>query len=476
VHIYWMRKDFRVSDNAALYHACKGQSAIMAVYLHCPSVWKRHQLSRAQVQFTWHHLKEVKDHLAELGVSLKIIKIERWSQCASALEKCLDAHKAEALYFNKQYELDECRRDDKVVKLCDTMGIKCHAFDDQVLIAPGEVLTKSDTCYRVFTPFKNACYRYLAKYGAPTVWPKPAKRKTSVGVQTSSVPLLDDAWQYPLDKALWPIGEDAALKRLRAFCRNDVNLYHQVRDVPSLDQTSRLSAYLAIGVVSPRQCLAHLLKVQGSGFVSKLNQGARTWLDELWWRDFYKCIMWYHPRVCMHQPYQVHTNKLNWSNDKKRFNAWKSGRTGVPLVDAAMRQLNQTAWMHNRLRMVTAMFLSKNCDIDWRWGEQYFSERLIDLDLSSNNGGWQWSSSTGTDASPYFRVFNPIEQSKRFDPHGDFIRQYCPELRGLDNKAIHDPSRIDVAGYPGPIVDIKLSRLKSIAKFKKISGLAKAYK
>jgi deoxyribodipyrimidine photo-lyase len=199
--------------------------------------------------------------------------------------------------------------------------------------------------------------------------------------------------------------------------------------------------------------------------------GPATWLSELIWREFYKHIVFFHPEVCRYKPYKANTDKIPWRYDEGDYQKWCEGNTGFPLVDAAMRQLNQTGWMHNRLRMVVAMFLSKTLFLDWRWGERYFMQHLIDGDLAANNGGWQWSASTGTDAVPYFRIFNPITQSERFDPEGRFIRQYCPELARLDNKAIHNPYARGVPprslDYPEPIVDYQAMRLKVIAEFKK---------
>jgi deoxyribodipyrimidine photo-lyase len=235
-----------------------------------------------------------------------------------------------------------------------------------------------------------------------------------------------------------------------------------------------LSPYLAAGMISPRQCFLSALDANDNELDTG-NQGAITWLSELIWREFYKHILVSAPRVSMHKAYQCNTDKIRWDFDNKQLLAWQQGQTGYPIIDAAMRQLNTMGWMHNRMRMVVAMFLTKNLFFDWRLGEKYFISHLIDGDLSSNNGGWQWSASTGTDSAPYFRIFNPIQQSLRFDPEGKYILQYCPELTGFTSKSIHDPHAsapliATQQGYPHPIIPLRSKREKVLAAYKKLSA------
>ena len=265
----------------------------------------------------------------------------------------------------------------------------------------------------------------------------------------------------------WPIGESAAHKRLEQFCENKLSDYKKKRDFPALASTSQISAYLAQGILSSNQCLHLMFDALQVDTISQLcsHAGAACWLSELVWREFYQYIAYHFPRVCQHQPFKSVTKKIIWTQNAEHLKAWQSGKTGIPIIDAAMRQLNQTGWMHNRLRMLVAMFFSKNLFLDWRLGEHYFMQQLIDGDFASNNGGWQWSASTGTDAAPYFRVFNPIAQSKKFDPHGEFIKRYCPELAMLHAKQIHQPNTQDL-DYPPPIVDLNATRADAIAAFK----------
>ena len=234
-----------------------------------------------------------------------------------------------------------------------------------------------------------------------------------------------------------------------------------------------ISPYLVAGVVSPRQCMATALKAT-EGQIGK-EGGANIWISELTWRDFYTQVMVACPRVSMHQPFKPKTKQVPWRHDEDEYERWCQGMTGYPIVDAGIRQLNRTGWMHNRLRMVTAMFLTKNLLIDWRWGERYFMKNLIDGDLAANNGGWQWSASTGTNSVPYFRIFNPFSQSKRFDSQGDFIKKMCPELASVPSAALHDPQKLEKTrlerklDYPPPVVDYKLGRERALEAFKSTS-------
>jgi deoxyribodipyrimidine photo-lyase len=266
---------------------------------------------------------------------------------------------------------------------------------------------------------------------------------------------LDEGFRVRLSEN-WPSGEDHAHARMEDFVKHKSQHYHQHRDFPDKDAGSQLSPYLAIGCLSTRQCLQAALNENG-GIIDDGPSGLSTWINELIWREFYSHLLADNEALCRFKPFRAETDYLPWRHDEKDFEAWKLGQTGFPIVDAAMRQLNQTGWMHNRLRMIVAMFLTKHLFIDWRWGEAYFMSKLIDGDFASNNGGWQWSASTGVDAVPYFRIFNPTRQSQRFDPQGDFIRRYVPELSHLNAKDIHQPNADQAlsSGYVLPLVDHK---------------------
>jgi len=249
-----------------------------------------------------------------------------------------------------------------------------------------------------------------------------------------------------------------------------VSGYREQRDVPARDATSALSPYLALGVVSPRECLRAALDADGQGSLRVRDEltGAGQWINELLWREFYKHLLVGFPRLSMGRNFRTVYDSLEWRQDDAEFRAWCTGMTGIPIVDAAMRQLKTTGWMHNRCRMIVAMFLTKNLLMDWRLGERHFMRHLIDGDLASNNGGWQWSASTGTDAAPYFRVFNPHSQSRKFDPDGGYIRRFVPELGDIDGNDIHDPPPLARAGagYPLALVDLKATRQRAIAAFR----------
>jgi deoxyribodipyrimidine photo-lyase len=337
-------------------------------------------------------------------------------------------------------------------------------------LPPGSVKTKTGKYFSVFTPFKRAWITAFKQQDIKALPAPKAQAKLHLKIKSLPIPTSLPGFKSAVDAKLWPAGETAAKKRLQTFLTKYLLNYKKERDYPAKDSTSKLSAYLAAGMISPRQCflaaMAHNHNEIDSGSL-----GATTWLSELIWREFYRHVMVAVPRVSMHKAYQTATEKIHWDFNEKQFQAWQQGKTGYPLIDAAMRQLNTIGWMHNRLRMVVAMFLTKNLFFDWRHGEKYFIENLIDGDLASNNGGWQWSASTGSDAAPYFRIFNPITQSKNYDPDGQFILKYCPELASLNKKSLHEPYKYEPEksanqGYPKPIIELNQKREKVLKAYK----------
>lgn len=346
-----------------------------------------------------------------------------------------------------------------------------HSHLDQLFFAPGSVLTQSGGYFQVFSQFRKVCYQRLAT-ALPACRPLPAAQ-APLPITSDTIPTEVAGFAAPSEalRQLWPAGEDEAQQRLQRFADEQLEWYDQQRDFPATPGTSQLSAYLAAGVISPRQCLHAALTINRGEFASG-NPGAVCWISELLWREFYKHILVGYPRVSMGRAFRRETEALAWRHAPDELAAWQEGRTGLPIIDAAMRQLRETGWMHNRLRMIVAMFLTKNLLIDWREGERWFMRHLIDGDLAANNGGWQWSASTGTDAAPYFRIFNPLSQSAKFDPEGRFLRHWLPELASLNKRDIHNPDALGglfgVAGYPRPMVDLSKSRERALVAFKNL--------
>jgi deoxyribodipyrimidine photo-lyase len=473
--VVWFKEDLRTIDNTALHHAAKQcDDGVVAIYLLDPAMWQQHEVAACRVNFLLRGVAKLKENLAKLNIPLLIIKLGKGANVAKILLKHVNEVKAEALYFNRQYEINELTRDQAVEKYLTQNQIKVCGFDDLVIFAPGTIKNGQGQDYKVFTAFKNAWIKKFREASTKSFPAPKAQSPLRLAVKSLAIPEHINGFKSVIDPALWPVGQEVALKRLHKFVDNNLFNYHETRDFPAIDGTSKLSPYLNAGMISSRQCFLNALDANNNELESG-NKGATTWLGEFIWREFYKHILIAAPRVSKHQAYQQKTDKLRWDYNEKQFQAWQSGQTGYPLIDAAMRQLNTLGWMHNRLRMVVAMFLTKNLFFDWRLGEKYFITHLIDGDLAANNGGWQWSASTGTDSAPYFRIFNPIRQSERFDPDGKFILEYCPELKSLNKKAIHEPykSQPDVAakqGYPKPIVDLRSKRDKVLAAYKKISA------
>ena len=458
--LVWFRNDLRVADNAALTAACKADDPVHACFVVTPEQWQEHDWSPARVQFVIAHANALAEDLAKLGIPMTFLQARRFDDSLEPLTQLCRDQNIARVHFNEEYGVNERRRDKALKQKLDDLDIETCKYRDQTVAPVGDILTQQGEPYSVFTPFSRR-WRSWVDETQPTAFPIP--KAIADPVKPARLDEIPDAFR-DAPPALVETGEDAAHHQLEAFLSERAGAYKDDRDFPALDGTSQLSPYLANGVLSGRQCLLAARQAQGMGG----NQdGLTTWISEIAWRDFYVNILYHYPRVSMHRAFKPETEALAWNPPGEQFEAWKEGRTGIPIVDAAMRQLNETGWMHNRLRMVTAMFLTKNLFIDWRLGEAYFMSKLVDGYLASNNGGWQWSASTGTDAAPYFRVFNPVTQSERFDPKGEFVRHWVPELAKLDAKRIHDPSKGGVipGGYPRPIVDLKESRKEAIAKF-----------
>ncbi len=474
-HLVWFRNDLRLTDNRALHAACEDPNArVIAVFIATPGQWKQHVMAPRQAAFIYQHLQALQQGLVERGIALYYHQCDDFAASVSWLQSFCEQQSVNDIFYNNQYEINEIARDKALDKALSTSVI-CHRFDDSLLLPPGSVTTGEGSMYKVYTPFRRAFLQRLTESDSRSL-PAPASRQPQVEVTVSALEPFDYP-QQPIDAA-FPVGEEAARQRLRTFCREQVEDYLQQRDLPAVDGTSSLSPYLAIGVLSPRQCF-NRLRAEHPQVLERPDSGAFGWLNELVWREFYRHLLVAWPHLCKHQPFIAWTDGVRWRDVPDELLAWQQGKTGYPIVDAAMRQLNSTGWMHNRLRMIVASFLVKDLLIDWRLGERYFMSQLLDGDLAANNGGWQWGASTGTDAAPYFRIFNPTTQGERFDKQGRFIKHWLPELADVPDKDIHQPHRWAdkqrrVLNYPAPIIDHAIARKETLAAFEAAKNRAQS--
>ncbi|MFK3708283.1 deoxyribodipyrimidine photo-lyase [Klebsiella sp. NPDC088457] len=460
-HLVWFRADLRIHDNLALAAACRDPHAsVLALFIVTPGQWQQHGMAPRQAAFIAHHLQSLNAAMAERGIPLLVAEAADFAASVEYLAHYCAEQQVSHLFYNYQYEINERQRDAAVEKALS--DVVCQGFDDALLLPPGSVLTGNREMYKVFTPFKNAFLRRLGDVLPECV----AAPKVRASGPLTPAPLPQIRYpQTAFDPQLFAADEKTAIARLRVFCQQKAASYDQQRDFPAEEGTSRLSPCLAVGVLSPRQCLHRLLAEQPSALDGGAGAG---WLNELIWREFYRHLLVFYPGTGKGRPFIAWTDKVAWRDDAPGLQAWQSGQSGFPIVDAAMRQLNATGWMHNRLRMIAASFLVKDLRIDWRAGERYFISQLIDGDLAANNGGWQWAASTGTDAAPYFRIFNPTTQGEKFDKAGRFIRQWLPELAAVPEKALHQPwvwadKQGVTLAYPRPLVDHKQARLETLA-------------
>jgi deoxyribodipyrimidine photo-lyase len=392
--------------------------------------------------------------LATLGIPLHVCKVPRFRDASAAVVRLMRETGAVHLHFNAEYPLNEVRRDRAVWRAVTRLGRGCTRHEGSMVLPPGRVLTAAGRPFTVYTPFRR---RWLSALEVADLTPVQSPRPVAAPI--APLPMCWDAADERSGAAAWPADSRTAQAQLHRFVARRLVDYGKDRDFPGVEGTSRLSPHLAAGTISPRQCL------QAASLVEPVETSA--WGNEIIWREFYRHVVAQHPHVSMGASFHRHYDGFRWERDPAALEAWKSGQTGYPLVDAAMRQLTSTGWMHNRLRMVSAMFLTKHLLIDWREGERFFMEQLVDADFASNNGGWQWSASTGTDAAPYFRVFNPATQGQRFDPGGTFTRLLVPELAKVPDRWLFEPWRApSPLNYPPPIVDHALARQRAIDRFR----------
>ena len=464
--LVWFRRDLRDYDHAALYHALKTSSQVYCAFVFDTDILDHlHNKADRRVEFIWESVCELKTALQAKGSDLVVLH----GSAKTEIPQIALALQVNAVFTNHDYEPDAINRDAQVAERLQQLNINFYHYKDQVIFEKDEVLNQTGKPYGVFTPYKNMWLKtvndfYVKPYAVDdyiTNLARPA---------TSELPSLESMGfkRTNLASMRLPTGMSGGLRLFEDF-KNRMYRYKDARDYPAIKGVSYLSVHLRFGTVSIR----HLAREA----MHAADTGALTWLSELIWRDFYMQILYHHPRVAAGRAYKTEYETLPFPNDKTLFQAWCDGKTGYPLVDAAMRQLNNTGFMHNRLRMVAASFLVKDLLVDWRWGERYFAEKLIDFDLSANNGGWQWAASTGCDAQPWFRIFNPVTQSEKFDAEGKFIRKYVPELAQCNDKEIHAPWLISPlrlqtlnlssgCAYPTPIVDHASQRERALALYK----------
>lgn len=462
----WFRTDLRLCDQPALTAAMAEPDAL-GLFIISPTQWAEHSDSPHKVDFWLRALRALSISLAQLNVPLKILTVPVWRNVPQTLLSFCQQHAVTQVHCNREFGVNERRRDRASYALLAEHGISLVGHHGNTLLIPGSVKTGSENYYRVFTPFSKACREKLR--GSP-YHPLPIPQPQAKISRLESDPIPDrlPGWSSPTQAIVsgWPASEQVALDRLVHFAQERMTHYKRDRDFPAIPGTSTLSPYLAAGLISAAQCWQQALRLN-HGELGTGQEGITTWMNELLWREFYQHLLHGYPSLSMHQPMRPETHAVQWRKSPADFEAWCQAKTGVPIIDAAMRQLVQTGWMHNRLRMVVAMYLTKNLLIDWRQGERFFMQHLIDGELAANNGGWQWSASTGADSAPYFRVFNPISQSEKFDPEGAFIRHWLPELASLSNKEIHDPTPVSrqALNYPNQIVDLRSSRVRAIEAF-----------
>ncbi|WEI18697.1 deoxyribodipyrimidine photo-lyase [Acinetobacter proteolyticus] len=471
--LIWFRQDLRIHDHAALWHATQAGPSLALVIL-SPEQWQQHDDAPIKIEFYLRQLQELKQQLDQLNIPLIVQTVPLWKDLPDFFADLLQQLEIENVYANIELGVNELKRDQTIQQQLNQQQKEFTLFHDRTLFPVASIRNQSNSPYQIFGAFKKTCYQRL-QHGLPQCYPAP-QRQQAIRLDFSLLQHTDiQQLQHDYRKQIehidfteWQVGEQFAFSLLDQFIDEHLADYKTARDLPAVSGTSQLSAYLNIGIISIRQCLQALFRQQHGHFEIQ-SEGQQTWLDELLWREFYQHILFDFPQVSKHHPFQPQTQKINWRDDPIALEKWQQGQTGIPIVDAGMRQMLATGWMHNRVRMICAMFLSKNLLIDWRKGEQWFMQHLIDGDLAANNGGWQWCASTGTDAVPYFRVFNPITQSQKFDPDGQYIRQWVPELAQLDSKIIHEPyakNQALILDYPKPMVDLKLSRLRAIEAFK----------
>jgi deoxyribodipyrimidine photo-lyase len=456
--LLWHRRDLRLGDNTALHVAAQRSPQVVPVFVFDPQLLQRADMAPARVAFLLQALQELQERYAQMGIPL----LWRRGDPAVELRQLAAELGAQAVFWNEDLDPWARQQESRVRASLAEAGIPSFSYQDMLLHGPGEVLTQAGEPYSVFTPF----WRRWSSLPKPDPFPIPKSLQSMSSLKAQPLPSLADLG-FVCSQRIPAAGESVAQRLLEDFCQGlRIFEYERARDFPAEQGTSLLSPHLCWGTIGIRRVWQATCEVEAEARSEEAESSLRTWRQELCWREFYKHVLAHWPHV-ESGAYRRAFDALEWDNRQDWFQAWCAGQTGYPIVDAAMRQLNETGWMHNRCRMIVASFLTKDLLIDWRWGERYFMQKLVDGDLAANNGGWQWSAGVGTDPRP-LRIFNPATQAARYDPEGEYIRRYLPELAGLDTPALlwvgNDPKGSWAlqerrrCGYPDPIVDHKVQQ------------------
>ncbi|PSB03923.1 cryptochrome/photolyase family protein [Merismopedia glauca] len=470
--IFWHRRDLRLSDHVGLTAARKASSQIIGVFCLDPMILHREDIAASRVSYLIDCLQALQESYLNAGSQLLIFS----GSPAKVIPNLAKTLQAQAVFWHQDVEPYAKSRDVDVAQALKEQGIRVETFWDQLLHSPAEIYTGNEKPYTVYTPFwknwitkpKSESLSQIANLTGLSVAEQEIATQAGAIALPSAKDLgfvWDGAW-------LLPAGESAAIDQLEAFSSSAIFDYQEQRNFPAIDGTSRLSPALKFGTIGIRTVWAATLTAFEQTRSEESQKAIQTWQQELAWREFYQHALYHFPELA-NGPYRQQFNNFHWDENYDRFEAWCAGETGYPIVDAAMRQLNEIGWMHNRCRMIVASFLTKDLLINWQWGEKYFMQRLVDGDLASNNGGWQWSTSSGMDPKP-LRIFNPITQSQKFDPEGEYIRQWVSELRSVDSEDLVtgkiSPIERQSLGYPQPIVDHNLQQKEFKRRYQLCKG------
>lgn len=458
----WFRQDLRIQDNPALSAACNQHDKLLLVYVYDDNIQIH---GEAQAWWLYHSLKALEEQLKGCQQQLCFKK----GDPLTILEGLVQQYDLDAVYWNRAYQPQVIERDSKIKAALQNKGVHVQSFNGSLLQEPWQVKNKTGGFYKVFTPYWKQCLSQIEpeKLHILNAWPKAISADSDLLDDWRLLPKAPD-WASKFAN-YWQVGEQAAAKRLEDFLAQDLGAYQTARDFPAQQQTSRLSMALHFGEISPKQVWHAVCDRRRDQDIH--GKSADVFLSEIGWREFSYYLLYHFPTLA-EQNFKAQFDAFPWENDEEALGRWQKGQTGYPIVDAGMRELWETGYMHNRVRMIVASFLTKDLLIDWRKGAAWFFNTLLDADLANNSAGWQWTAGSGADAAPYFRIFNPSKQGERFDPEGVYIKRWLPELRNLSNKYIHQPWQLSSAkekcNYPQPMIEHDSARKRALALYQNL--------